>query len=426
MPAAARALTLLRPIGIALALAEPAESQPGAWSESGYVHILVYPNGGGSRGGREASEVLETDLIDEILIGNNGLVGNQVPGSLSISGVGSAETPRTLGDVEVDVGDLTINGSIVDGEISLGVTTFSQFHDPSAGNLAITLSEMAGELVVGNGTLGASFCTLANVTVRDLGHAFIDNCVVDHIGCTGGAELEITHSNVTAGLPSYRGDVFIANSTLTSVQGQITDGTIQIGEFGQPVSWDASQTITVGQGGGLETDLTLVQADVESAIAVFQGFSTSVVMTGASVWRTAQRFQVGGSATTAEVRGGSRLASDDQLWLSGTLTVGSTVDADSYVEVGGDLDIGRTSVSSANAGGTLTIEDGGVVEVDGTLFIRALGVVNLEPGGVLRVGALANDGTLNENGGTLVVPEPDGLALALAAAGALALGRRKH
>jgi hypothetical protein len=283
---------------------------------------------------------------------------------------------------------------------------------------------MAGQVHVGNGTLGASFCTLDNVTVRALGHAIIDHCTVDHVSATAGAEIDITNSNVTAWLPDYRGDVHIANSTLSSVQGTVVDGDIQIGDFGQPVSWDATQTITVGAN-GVETGFTLVEADVQSAIAVVRGGgSTSFVMTGASTWNTAQRFQIASATTTAEVRGGSRLSSDDQLWLSATLTVGSAVDADSTVQVGGDLDMGRTSDASANAGGTLTIEDGGVVEVDGTLIIRPLAVVNLEPGGVLRVGALADTGTLNENGGTLIVPEPAAAALASAAIAALALRAR--
>jgi hypothetical protein len=425
--AAARVLPLLGLLAIPLALAPHAAAQPGAFfTESGYVQIWVYANGSGGRFGRDAEDIVETDVIDEILIGNNGLVDNQTPGSMTIAGAGTQETSRAIGDVEIDVGDLTINGSYVTGDIDLGVTTYSQFHDPSPGNLTFTLSEIVGDVHVGNGTLGASFCMLDDITVREDGHAIIDNCTVDHVSATAGAEIDITHSNVTASLPNYRGDVYIANSALSSVQGTIVDGTIQIGDYGQPVSWDATQTITVGAN-SVATDLTVVDADIESAIAVVRGGgATTFLMTGAATWNTTQRFQISSVATPAEVRGGSRLSSDDQLWLSTMLTVGSSVESDSFVQVGGDLDIGRTSDASANAGGTLTVEDGGVVEVDGTLFIRPLAVVNLEPGGVLRVGALANTGTLNENGGTLIVPEPTAAALASAAIAALALRARSR
>ena len=432
MVAAARKLTLLA-LGIALALPMAAAAQPGAWTESGDVQILVYANGGGSRFGREADEVLETDLIDEILIGDSGLIGNQHPGTLSIAGVGSAETSRELGDVEIDVGLLEINGSFVDADIGIGVTTFGPFHEPSAGSMTFTLSQMTGDMYVGNGTLGATFCTLDDVTVNDLGHAIIDNCTIDHISGDGvsgtdGSEIEITQSHVTAGLPNYRGDVFISNSTLDSVMGTILDGTIQIGSFGEPVDWNASNTITVGSG-TYSTDLVVTESTIDSAISILRGSGpTAVRLHGAAIWRAATRFQLQSPTTTLDVRGGSRVESADALWIGSALVeVGSTVAADSRIEVAGNLDLGRSSDTTFSAGGTLTIEDGGVVDVDGTLHIYAPAVLNLEPGGVLRVGALIEDGTLNENGGTLIVPEPGISLLSLAAVGVLAhVARRRH
>lgn len=431
MNAAARTLTLVGSLGLALAAAGPAMAQPGSWSESGYVTIFVYPQGSG-RTGREAAAVLETDVVDEINVGDAGTPATRQTGSLTIAGVGSAETSRALGDVEVDSGTLTINGSFVDGEIRLGVTTFSQFHEPSPGDLVITLSEMDGEIFVGNGTLGASFCTLADVSVGDLGHAIIDNCTVGHISGNGaasggGSDIEITHAHVTSGLPNYRGDVFISNSVLESVMGTVTDGVIQIGSFGEPVSWDASATITVG--GGDPTDLLLTEASIDSATSIVRGGgATEALLQGASTWRASTLFQVLSASTNLAVRGGSRILAGDQLWIGSAsqVEVGSSVQADSSIEVGGDLHLGRASTTNFTSGGTLTIEDGGRVEVDGTLRIYAPAVLNLEPGGVLRVTALENAGTLNENGGTLIIPEPGDALPALAAIGALArIARRR-
>jgi hypothetical protein len=248
--------------------------------------------------------------------------------------------------------------------------------------------------------------------VNDLGHAVIDNCTIDYISGDGvsgtdGSEIDITNSHVTAGLPNYRGDVFISNSSLESVMGTIVDGTIQIGSSGEPVVWDASNTITVG-GGTYPTDLGVTDSSIDSAISILRGSgATSVRLQGASVWRAATRFQIQSAMTTLHVRSGSRVESVDALWIGAALVeVGSTVAASSRIDVGGNLDLGRFTEVNFSSGGTLTIEDGGVVDVDGTLHIHSPAVLNLEPGGVLRVGALVNDGTLNENGGTLIVPEP--------------------
>jgi hypothetical protein len=406
MPAALIPLLLLGTM-----VAQSASAQT-SWTESGYVQIYVYANGTGPRFGRQAEDVLETDVVDEIAVGDGGLIATRRIGTLSIAGVGSAETSRALGEVEVDYGTLTINGSFVDGDIDLGVSTFSQFHEPSPGDLMITLSEMTGDIYVGNGTLGASASRLDDVTVNDLGHAVIDNCTIDYISGDGvsgtdGSEIDITNSHVTAGLPNYRGDVFISNSSLESVMGTIVDGTIQIGSSGEPVVWDASNTITVG-GGTYPTDLVVTDSSIDSAISILRGSgATSVRLQGASVWRAATRFQIQSAMTTLHVRSGSRVESVDALWIGAALVeVGSTVAASSRIDVGGNLDLGRFTEVNFSSGGTLTIEDGGVVDVDGTLHIHSPAVLNLEPGGVLRVGALVNDGTLNENGGTLIVPEP--------------------
>jgi len=92
--------------------------------------------------------------------------------------------------------------------------------------------------------------------------------------------------------------------------------------------------------------------------------------------------------------------------------------------VTGDLGLGNYDEDTFS-NGTLTIEDGGYVDVDGTFTIRPLATLNLN-GGTLRVGNLDNSqgGVLNENGGTLIVPEVAGVASPLTAALALALLRR--
>jgi hypothetical protein len=77
--------------------------------------------------------------------------------------------------------------------------------------------------------------------------------------------------------------------------------------------------------------------------------------------------------------------------------------------------------------GTLTVGDGATIIVHGTFQIGAEAVVNLEAGGTIYAAALDDQGgTINQNGGTLVVPEPDANALALVAAGIVAARRSRQ
>lgn len=82
--------------------------------------------------------------------------------------------------------------------------------------------------------------------------------------------------------------------------------------------------------------------------------------------------------------------------------------------------------------GTLSVANGGQVNVNGELTIEPTGIVILDPGGTLRVDELDDLGTIQQNGGTLVVdgtivvPEPGGpLAASIAMAALAVLVRRR-
>jgi len=69
-----------------------------------------------------------------------------------------------------------------------------------------------------------------------------------------------------------------------------------------------------------------------------------------------------------------------------------------------------------NVTGVLDVGGGGRVVIGTLLSVEPGGVVNLNPGGTIYTAAVENlGGTINENGGTLIVPEPHG-------GGAVALG----
>jgi hypothetical protein len=65
--------------------------------------------------------------------------------------------------------------------------------------------------------------------------------------------------------------------------------------------------------------------------------------------------------------------------------------------------------------GVLDVGGGGRVVIGTLLSVEPGGVVNLNPGGTIYAPAVENLGTINDNGGTLVLPEPHG-------GGAVALG----
>jgi ribosomal protein S11 len=67
------------------------------------------------------------------------------------------------------------------------------------------------------------------------------------------------------------------------------------------------------------------------------------------------------------------------------------------------------------------------VVVDGALAIASEAVLELGPGSTVYVGSLDNNVTINENGGTLVVPEPASTPAAAATCAVLAaLARRSR
>jgi hypothetical protein len=77
---------------ILLLAAAPALAQPGAsWTETGIVDIFVYPGGSAVRVGREAANVLESDAIDEIQIGDSWATRSR---ARSRSGASAAPRPR--------------------------------------------------------------------------------------------------------------------------------------------------------------------------------------------------------------------------------------------------------------------------------------------------------------------------------------------
>ncbi len=404
MNAAARLLPLFSMVSIALAAA-PAAAQPGAnWTESGYVTIQVKVGGdGGVLQGREASGVLESDLIDEILIGLVRTVSNSQSGSLLIANIGAQGLPRDLGEIDLEFGQLELISAFARSNIQMriGTTLDSDTRDPTEGALVVRLSDLGSlPVLLTNGTVT---CEASRMQVTAQAGQTVFG------GCTGGIGTSINDANsfgppvVTvdgSALTSFGpggGTFSVSSSTIDTFGANVRAGDITIGADG-PVVWNDAGTLNVrpgnspgslpplnfllSSGSTIETQATSITAD-------------EVTIQGASTWRSFDPMLMRG--VNVEIRSASIVDARSDLAVGGSATIGSGVAEDSRIDVGGNLQLSN---------GTLTIEDGGFVDVAGTLTIFPTGTLNLN-GGTLRVGNLVQESgaTLNENGGTLIVPD---------------------
>jgi len=224
-------------------------------------------------------------------------------------------------------------------------------------------------------------------------------------GCTGGVSTTINQSSpfdppvvtvdgsALTSLGAGGGTLSVSNSSIDTLNGRVRGGDVMICQDG-PVLWDDDGTLTVAtttpnplpvtfllaNGSTTETKATVLAAD-------------DVAIEGASTWCSFDLMRM--ASTHVDVRSAS------------------------IVDARSDLQLGQ-SLTFFTAG-TLTIEDGGFVDVAGTLTIRPAGTLNLNAG-TLRVGNLVQDSgaTRNENGGTLIVPEAGATASTIAAALSLA------
>ena len=424
MNAAGGSLPLLRcrfvrPLGVALTaiavLAVLAASTDAlAWDAGGEIDMRYRQVVGGTIFGRNAatiSQTVDTDIIISIEVGGTSGPNDTDPGSLSISNLGTLATPRALGDVDVNVGPLTLIDSVVSGRFVVTRPT-------SVMVMRLSTLGPGSDITVSNG--GTFTCELSHIypVIRAGGIARVSGCT-GSVGSVIGADIEIDSSALTSG--NFQGKQVITDSTVTGIS-----GTLRQGEFDfTNVTLDMQSGFTVGGNttGAVPTDTdfvlnaSLFETDT-GTIRAGLGIATDFEMQGASSWLSFGLFTVIHETTHLDINSGSRIDARADFYISSAfVTIGSGTATSSRIDVGGDL------ILDGSLPGALTIENGAVVDVDGTLTIGPNATVNLN-GGLLRVDAFDNQGTFNENGGTFIVPEPTGAVSALAAALTLAWLRR--
>lgn len=345
MKATALLLPLFSMVSIALAAA-PATAQPvGNWSESGYVTIQVRNEG--VLQGREASGILENDIIDEVLIGLTRTVSNSQSGSLEISGAGEQASPRDLGEILVDFGELMVNSVVVESisQVRVGTNADTDTRDPSAGTLVVRFSQFAIPVLLRNGNVTCESTTGMSVSAQG-GRTVFSNCaggVSTSINASSPLDppvVSVDDSALTSFGPGG-GTFSVSSSTIDTFGASVRAGDITIGADG-PVVWNDGGTLNVRPGnspGSLSLPplnfLLSSGSTIETKATVIS--AVDVAIQGASTWRSFDPMQMFG--THFEIRSAGIIDARSDLGVGGSVTIGSGVAEDSRIDVGGNLNL---------------------------------------------------------------------------------------
>ncbi|MGB2821768.1 MAG: PEP-CTERM sorting domain-containing protein, partial [Phycisphaerae bacterium] len=311
-------------------------------------------------------------------------VGYEGSGTLTIAGGGGvsndcgyiAYEPDSTGTVTVAV---TVDGA---------GSTWTNYSFLSVGDSGTGMLTIAGGGAVSNtvGYIGHCADSNGTVTVRDPGSTWTNSGGL-YVGYEGTGMLAI------AGGGAVWSDLGHVGSSPGST------GTVTVDGAGS--TWTNDRDLLVGdEGSGM---LAIAGGGVVSNDRGFIGCSAgstgTVTVDGAgSTWTTSEALLVGfdGSGTLSIAGGGTVLDTDGYIGCSagstGTVTVdgpGSTWANSGTLYVGGGSHNGGT--------GSLTVADGGRVEIGGVLRLWPDGIVNLH-GGLLR---FAQGDPLDPCGGTL-------------------------
>ncbi len=228
---------------------------------------------------------------------------------------------------------------------------------------------------------------------------------------------------------SQRGTVIVEDSMFHSGSAQV--------DFGGDVEFHP----LLAQVSRLEVDNLLtvntaslrVNSTVVETGSIFVSNDAAELDVAGSDWENADSLRISSGAagtTVMRVSGGSRFHNGGTARISGVGDAAHLLvsGGGTEFEVEGDLRIGEYPIGNNTFPyfGNATVEDGATVVVHGELAIRPDGVLNLDPGGTVYAASLANEGTINQNGGTLVVPEAATTLAALTAITSIAAHSRRR
>jgi T5SS/PEP-CTERM-associated repeat protein len=357
-----------------------------------------------------------TGLSDE---DNNPLGSASADGTLSVGGSGTGimemsqgaqftSSYTVVGRDSDGIGTLTLIGNIEDGPPTQFTTGDLEVGYEGIGNVSVTESGIGGLNIDGSrsvvnvsGSASVGNQGTGMVTITNSGNLTTDDAdIAVAAGSMGSVSVDGSGSywlndalNVA---DSGTGSLMITNAaTVTSITGDVGvnsggSGTVTIDGAGS--AWNIIGSLTVGDEGNAALTVSggAAMYTADAWVAKNAGSTASVTLSGdGSLWHSIGSLYIGGSSTLA---GGA-----------GTVTVdtGASLDVDGTLELwnSGKLDIAGGSVTAATLdleGGTLTFSNGGQLNVPGAMTLHNHSRVNLNAG-TTSVGGLSISGNSGVN-----------------------------
>ena len=429
LPSLCRA-SLVLCLATALSIAASAEAN---WLGTPVYQISLLVDGSVIHPIDGVNEIEPGDVVYAVTIGDPHPPPPTDPlsGEVTVVGEGSAIERAQLGNWYVDYGTGNVQSTYGIGAFRVGSGTSAS---SSAGVLHILSSDVeGGGIKVYKGTLTVDAgARVQFVEVYPEASAYVTlGSRVAGLQTQAGAYAMVQDSIVSSiGGFSQRGTVIVEDSIVHSGFAQVVFGGDV--EF-HPLLAQVSRLEVDNQLDVNTASLRVISTVVETG-SIFVSNDGAELDVASSEWENADSLRISSGAvgtTVMRISGGSRFHNGGTVRVSGVGDAAHLLVAGSGTEfeVEGDLRIGEYPIGNNTYPyfGNATVADGATVIVHGELAIRPDGVLNLEPGGTVYAASLANEGTIHQNGGTLVVPEAGLLESTLTASLAIGVcGRRRR
>jgi hypothetical protein len=410
--------TQLLPSCAALLLGASASAN---WIASG--EVLINVDTGGGIEVVEAEDVGPGANVTAVRVGGSSAAE---PGELTVVGEGGVER-QPLGSWTIAVGVGNVQSTYGTGFFNIGDST----GEGTIGELEFLNSDVTANVRVRNGALRVrAGSKIDSVDVFSDGRAYVvEGSRVKVLSTDEGSYLNVDSSTVQQlAVQTCR-----MQGTALIVDSQFRCGSL---ELYNGADMDVMPALSSFSEFFIQNDLSAIGGSLE--VSASDAGSGSIEVGGDAEHATSLRVS-GTDWTNAgdidfilesngpielAISGGSRFDQQGTVYVSNETGNGLVVTGGgTELEVGEDLVIGHPTVGTIH--GVMRVASGAVVVVHGTLVLGAGGVLDLESGGTLYANASEIDGTVNENGGTLVVPEPASIGAAAAAALAALVRRRR-
>jgi hypothetical protein len=395
------------------AIAAPARA---TWTESGWVTIRT--GNGGLLEFVEADAIEPDDIVAFVTIGSNFTPPEE--GAVTFVGDGGTER-QAIGAWSVRFGTGDVQSAYAEGSFDVGGGSDAS---STTGDLEILNSDIVGGISVSKGALRVRAASkVGSIRVLPLGNAYIaEGSRTQVIETSEDSYLSVEASTVEQ-LALQRCDL---RGTALIVDSSFNCGSLDMSSGADTTMYPFLSSLSEFR---IENALRIADAsfDVSGSVA-----STGSIELGddapnaTSLEIAATNWTNAGGLTFTRfdgpvelvISGGSQFLQGGTMRIRNQASDGLVVTgAGTELEVDDDVFVGQWVLATQQPyPGTLTVADGAVVIVHGTLVIGEGAFLNLEPGGTIYAAAAELNGTINENGGTLVVPEP---ASAVAGAGVL-------